>query len=43
MYSIHINEPTTGVNYCEVVVSLCTFFWKAEPSVHPTHDARFMK
>jgi hypothetical protein len=43
MCSIHINEPTTSVNYCATVMSLCTFFYKAGSSVHPTHDAWFMK
>jgi hypothetical protein len=43
MCSIHIDEPTTCVNYCVAVMSLSTFFWEAEPSVYPVHDARFMK
>jgi hypothetical protein len=43
MCSIHIDEPVTGVNYCVAVMSLCTFFWKAESSVYLMHDARFMK
>jgi hypothetical protein len=43
MCSIHIDEFDTGVNYYAAVMSLCTFFWKAELSVHPTHDAWFMK
>jgi hypothetical protein len=43
MYLIHIDDPTTGVNYCAAVMSLGTFFWKAEPSVYHVHDARFTK
>jgi hypothetical protein len=43
MCSIHIDESVTCVNYCAAVMSLCTFFWKAESSVHPVYDARFMK
>jgi hypothetical protein len=43
MCSIHIDDPATDVNYCAVVMSLYTFFWKAELSVHPVHDARFTK
>jgi hypothetical protein len=43
MCLIHIDEPVTGVNYYVVVTSLCIFFWKAESSVHLTHDARFAK
>jgi hypothetical protein len=39
MCLIHIDEPVTGVNYYVVVTSLCIFFWKAESSVHLTHDA----
>jgi hypothetical protein len=40
---IHIDKPTTGVNYYAAVMSLGTFFWKTKPSVYPAHDARFMK
>jgi hypothetical protein len=43
MCLIHIDEPTTGVNYCATVMSLGSFLWKVEPSVYPAHDARFMK
>jgi hypothetical protein len=43
MCLIHINEPTTGVNYCTAIMSLGTVFWKAEPSVYPMHDARLTK
>jgi hypothetical protein len=43
MCLIHIDEPTTGVNYYAVVMSLSTFFWEAESSVYPMHDAQFTK
>jgi hypothetical protein len=27
MCSIHIDEPATDINYCVVIMSLCTFFY----------------